>query len=102
MRFALIWLGGWGVLYLLTRARAVLLLALGGLDGMVLWAVFQANRDLGWLVITWMVVVAFLDRHRFKEVLRIFFSSAARLLRLEGTEPEEAHQQQSANHEAHR
>lgn len=99
--FALLWLAVWGLLFLATRARAVLLLALGGMDGMVLWATFRANRDLGWLIITWMVVVAFLDRHRFKQVLGIFFNSAARLLGLTQGEAEEAQQQKSANHEAH-
>ncbi len=98
-KFALVWLAVWGALFVLTRARAVLLLALGGMDGMVLWATLRANRDLGWIVIAWMVVLAFMDRHRFKEVLGIFFNSAARLLGLTRTEAEEASQQKSANHE---
>lgn len=98
-RIALLWLGAWGVLFLLTRARAVLLLALGGMDGMVLWSTFRANRDLGWIVVGWMVIVAFLDRRRFRQVLAIFFGSAAHVLGLADSEPEEVRQQKSANHE---
>lgn len=81
-RFALGWVGVWAVLYIWTRERAVLLLGLGGVDGMTLYALFRANADLGWLVILWMVIVAFGDRRRFREVLAIFFGSAARVLRL--------------------
>jgi hypothetical protein len=98
-KIALLWLGAWGLLFLLTRARAVLLLALGGMDGMVLWATFRANRDLGWIVVGWMVMVAFLDRHRFKQVLAIFFGSAAHVLGLADAEPEEVRKQKSANHD---
>lgn len=79
-RFALGWFVVWAALYLWTRERAVLLLGLGGVDGMTLWALFRANADLGWVVILWMVVVAFLDRRRFRQVLAIFFGSAGRLL----------------------
>ncbi|MDH7490173.1 MAG: CDP-alcohol phosphatidyltransferase family protein [Anaerolineae bacterium] len=81
-RFALGWVAVWAVLFIVTRERAVLLLGLGGVDGMTLWALFRANADLGWVVILWMVVVAFSDRRRFRQVLAIFFGSASRLLRL--------------------
>lgn len=79
-RFALGWVAVWAVLFICTRERAVLLLGLGGVDGMTLWALFRANADLGWIVILWMVVVGFMDRRRFRQVLAIFFGSAGRVL----------------------
>ncbi len=80
--FALAWVAVWAVLFAWTRERSVLLLGLGGVDGMTLYALFRVNADLGWVVILWMVVVGFTDRRRFRQVLAIFFGSAGRLLGL--------------------
>lgn len=99
-KFALFWIAAWTVLYLWTRTRAVLLMGMGGLDGMVLYALFRENAHLGWVVVLWFAAVAWFDRRRSKEVLRIFFHSAGELLGISEPEAEEPAPERPANGDA--
>lgn len=96
-RFALIWIAVWALLYLWLRARAVLLLGMGGLDAMVIYALFRENASLGWVVVIWMVAVAFVDHRRSREVLRIFFRSAGEVLGISQPDTEESAPESRAN-----
>ena len=68
------------LLLLITRSRAILLLAMGGMDGICLYALAQVDPRLARVVVIWIVLVAILDRKRLLEVVRIFLNSAGELL----------------------
>jgi len=80
VNLTLIYLTVAALLLLITRSRAILLLAMGGMDGICLYALAQVDPRLARVVVIWIVLVAILDRKRLLEVVRIFLNSAGELL----------------------